>query len=36
MNNLISVVIPCYNASSFIVDCLSSIINQTYKNIEII
>ncbi|GIZ36414.1 hypothetical protein TUM12151_34000 [Morganella morganii] len=36
MNNVISVVIPCYNAAIFIVDCLSSIINQTYKNIEII
>lgn len=33
---LISIVIPCYNQENFIWRCLNSLINQTYKNIEII
>lgn len=33
---LISVCIPAYNAAEYIEDCLNSLINQTYKNIEII
>lgn len=33
---LISIVIPCYNASEFLDDCLKSILNQTYENIELI
>ena len=33
---LISVIIPFYNDYSFINDCLKSITDQTYKNIEII
>lgn len=33
---LISVVIPCYNASLYIADCLDGLLNQTYKNIEVI
>lgn len=33
---LISVVIPMYNRSKTIIECLDSICNQTYKNIEII
>lgn len=36
MNPLVSVVIPCYNWESFIKRCIDSLINQTYKNIEII
>lgn len=32
----ISVLIPCYNAEKYIVECISSIQNQSYKNIEII
>lgn len=35
-NGLISVIIPVYNAQSYLNRCLLSIINQTYKNIEII
>ncbi|MCX7954726.1 MAG: glycosyltransferase family 2 protein [Bacteroidales bacterium] len=34
--NLVSVVIPAYNASMYIVDTLNSVIHQSYKNIEII
>lgn len=33
---LISIIIPCYNSENTIKKCLNSIINQTYKNIEII
>ncbi|MBT0346291.1 glycosyltransferase family 2 protein [Morganella morganii subsp. morganii] len=33
---LVSYCIPMYNASAFISDCINSILNQTYENIEII
>lgn len=33
---LVSVIIPVYNAEKFIKDTLESVINQTYKNLEII
>ena len=36
MNELISVIINVYNAEKYIKKCLESIINQTYKNIEIL
>lgn len=32
----ISIIIPVYNAESYLSQCLDSIINQTYKNLEII
>ena len=35
-NDLISIVIPCYNAGEFLEDCLDAILNQTYKNIELV
>lgn len=35
-NPLASVVIPAYNVEKYIEECLNSIINQTYKNLEII
>ena len=34
--DLISIIIPCYNSEKYIEECLVSVINQTYKNIEII
>lgn len=34
--NLISVIIPIYNVEKYISKCLDSVINQTYKKIEII
>ena len=34
--NLISVIIPMYNASQFIRKCITSILNQTYKNFELL
>lgn len=36
MKDLISVIVPVYNVEDFLPMCLESIINQTYKNLEII
>lgn len=33
---LVSVVIPCYNHEQFVQDCIQSVIDQTYQNIELI
>lgn len=33
---LVSVVVPCYNVAEYVEDCLKSILNQTYKNLEIV
>ena len=35
-DGLVSVIIPCYNAASFIEDCLNSLLSQTYKKMEVI
>lgn len=35
-NILVSILIPVYNREKWIYDCLNSIVNQTYRNIEII
>lgn len=35
-NPLISVIIPIYMAENFLHRCVDSVINQTYKNLEII
>lgn len=36
MNPLISIIVPVYNVEEYLPKCLDSIINQTYKNLEII
>lgn len=35
-NPIVSVIIPCYNSSNKMTNCLNSLKEQTYKNIEII
>lgn len=36
MEDLISVIVPIYNVEQYLNECLTSIINQTYKNLEIL
>lgn len=36
MKSLISVIVPIYNKKQYLERCINSIINQTYKNLEII
>lgn len=34
--SLVSVIVPIYNVEKYLARCVDSIINQTYKNLEII
>ena len=36
MNEKISVIVPVYNVENYIQYCLESLVNQTYKNLQII
>lgn len=36
MNSKISIIIPVYNAERYLQQCINSLCNQTYKNIEVI
>ena len=36
MEKLISIVLPIYNVEKYIEKCMDSVLNQTYKNIEVI
>lgn len=36
VNPLISIIIPFFNTESYITNCINSLVNQTYKDIEII
>ena len=33
---MVSVIIPVYNVQMYLAECVDSVINQTYKNLEII
>jgi len=35
-SDLVSVIIPAYNAEDFILDCVHSVLKQSYKNLEVI
>ena len=36
MNSLVSVIMPYYDKRDYFFDCINSVLNQTYKNLEII
>ena len=36
MSKLVSVIIPVYNGEKYIRDAIESVLNQTYKNFEIV
>ena len=36
MKDLISVIVPIYNVEDYLDECIESICNQTYDNLEII
>ena len=36
MNSLISVIVPVFNIDKYISKCIESIMEQTYKNLQII
>lgn len=36
VKNLVSVIVPIYNVEKYLVECIESIINQTYRNLQII
>lgn len=35
-SSLVSVIIPVYNVEAYLKRCLDSVVNQTYKNLQII
>lgn len=35
-NPLVTVIVPIYNAEKYLIGCLNSLINQTYRNLEIL
>ncbi len=36
MNQFVSVIIPVYNRMDYLAECLNSVLNQTYQNLEVI
>ena len=36
MKNIVSIIVPCYKVNDFLPQCVESLMNQTYKDIEII
>ena len=35
MNTLVSIIVPCYKVEQYLPECIESILQQTYKNLEI-
>ena len=35
-SSLISIIIPVFNAEQYLTQCLESVLNQTYKRLEVI
>ena len=36
MNKLVSIIVPCYNSSKFICQCIDSVLIQSYSNWEML
>jgi len=36
MNELVSIITPCYNSENFLDECISSVLNQSYQNWEML
>ena len=36
MNSLVSIIVPCYNSSKFICECIDSVLDQSYSNWEML
>ncbi|MBQ9920107.1 MAG: glycosyltransferase family 2 protein, partial [Clostridia bacterium] len=36
LNKKVSIIVPVYNVAEYLEDCLNSLVNQSYENIEII
>ena len=36
LNPLISVIVNCHNGEKYLIECINSILNQSYKKLEII
>ena len=36
MEPLVSIIVPVYNLEGYVTNCLNSLINQTYRNLEIL
>ncbi|MBZ4249233.1 glycosyltransferase, partial [Streptococcus pneumoniae] len=36
MKDLVSVVIPVYNVENYLEECIQSVLNQTYTNLDIV